>query len=97
MLTVDSSIPLTNGAATLPFTEISWTSRDGDVPAGRFDGSNFRNRHYWISVAIRSQADRRIHAEPELDAGRLLPEGLVVDVGSGDARGQAELRSQSVA
>jgi len=40
VLTVDSSIPLTNGAATLPFTEISWTSRDGDVPAGRYDGSN---------------------------------------------------------
>ena len=40
VLTVDSSIPLTNGAATLPFTEISWTSRDGDVPAGRFDGTS---------------------------------------------------------
>ena len=40
VLTVDSSTPLTNGSATLPFTEISWTSRDGDVPAGRYDGSN---------------------------------------------------------
>lgn len=40
VLSVDSSTPLTNGAATLPFTAFSWTSRDGDVPAGRFDGSN---------------------------------------------------------
>ena len=40
VLTVDSSTPMTNGSAILPFTTISWTSRDGDVPAGRYDGSS---------------------------------------------------------
>lgn len=40
VLSVDSSTPLTNGSASVPFTEISWQSRYGDVPAGRYDGSS---------------------------------------------------------
>ena len=40
ILTADSSIPLTNGVSTIPFTEISWTAQDGDIPDGRFDGTS---------------------------------------------------------
>jgi hypothetical protein len=40
ILTADSSVPLTNGVNTIPFTEISWTAQDGDIPAGRFDGTS---------------------------------------------------------
>ncbi len=39
VLTVDSSIPLRNGAHTTPFTSISWISRNGIIPSGRYDGS----------------------------------------------------------
>lgn len=43
-LTVDSfSQPLKNtsvtSTSTIPFTEISWTARDGDIPSGRFNGT----------------------------------------------------------
>ena len=34
----DSSAPLTNGASTLSFTNISWTTSDGSIPAGTFSG-----------------------------------------------------------
>lgn len=40
IVTADSSTPLSNGTATIPFTDISWTSQDGDIPSGRFDGSS---------------------------------------------------------
>ncbi len=40
ILTADSSVPLTNGVDTIPFTNISWTSQDGDIPDGRFDGTS---------------------------------------------------------
>lgn len=40
VLTVDSSIPLRNGAHTTPFTSISWTAKDGNIPSGRYDGSS---------------------------------------------------------
>ncbi|MBW2635485.1 MAG: hypothetical protein JRE14_15485 [Deltaproteobacteria bacterium] len=40
VVTADSSTPLSNGATTIPFTDISWTSQDGDIPSGRFDGSS---------------------------------------------------------
>ena len=40
ILTVDSSIPLQNAAHTTPFTSISWTARDNNIPAGRYDGSS---------------------------------------------------------
>jgi len=39
VLTVDSSIPLRNGDHTVPFTVISWTTSDGEIPSGRYDGS----------------------------------------------------------
>jgi hypothetical protein len=39
-LTVDTSIPLSNGTGgTIPLSSISWTSRSGDIPAGTFSGS----------------------------------------------------------
>ena len=39
-LTVDSSVPLSNGAGgAIPLTSISWTSSDGSIPSGSFNGS----------------------------------------------------------
>ncbi len=35
----DSSSPLVSGAATLPFTQISWTASDADIPSGTFSGA----------------------------------------------------------
>lgn len=40
VLTADSSLPLQNGSHTVPLSVISWTSQDGDIPAGRYDGSS---------------------------------------------------------
>lgn len=40
VVTADSSAPLSTGLDTIPFTEISWTSQDSDIPAGRFDGTS---------------------------------------------------------
>lgn len=39
IVTADSSTPLTNGTDIIPFTDISWTARDGDIPSGNFTGS----------------------------------------------------------
>ena len=37
-VTMNSTTPLNNGVGdTLPFNEISWTTRDGDIPGGRFN------------------------------------------------------------
>lgn len=36
-LTVDSSTPLSNGAATVPMSNISWISLEGDIPSGTFN------------------------------------------------------------
>ena len=38
IISVDSSMPLSNGGSTIPFTDISWTAQDGDIPSGRFQG-----------------------------------------------------------
>ncbi len=38
-LTADSSAPLSNGAATIPFTQISWVASDADIPSGTFAGA----------------------------------------------------------
>ena len=39
-VTVNSSAPLINGVGdSLPFSEIAWVTRDGDIPAGQFDES----------------------------------------------------------
>lgn len=38
-LVADSSIPLSNGASTLPFTQISWTTSDASIPGGTFSGA----------------------------------------------------------
>jgi hypothetical protein len=39
VLTVDSSVPLRNDYHTVPLTAISWTTSDGEIPSGRYDGS----------------------------------------------------------
>ena len=39
IISVDSSTPLSNGTNTIPFTNISWTAQDGDIPSGNFNGS----------------------------------------------------------
>lgn len=39
-LSVDSSVPLDNGAGgTIPLTSISWTSSDSSIPSGSFNGT----------------------------------------------------------
>lgn len=39
-LSVDSSVPLSNGAGgSIPLTSISWTASEGDIPSGSFNGS----------------------------------------------------------
>ncbi len=35
----NSSTPLTSGPNSIPMTEISWTSANGIIPSGTFDGS----------------------------------------------------------
>ena len=40
IITVDSSTPLSNGTHTIPFTDISWTAKKGDIPSGRFNGTS---------------------------------------------------------
>ncbi len=37
-LVADSSNPLTNGRSSIPFTTVSWTSSDADIPSGTFNG-----------------------------------------------------------
>jgi len=37
-ISVDSSVPLSNGSHTIPFTDISWTAQQGDIPSGSFQG-----------------------------------------------------------
>jgi hypothetical protein len=40
-LTVDSSVPLSNGAGgSIPLTSISWTASDGSIPSGSFNGTS---------------------------------------------------------
>jgi hypothetical protein len=40
-LSVDSSVPLSNGAGgSIPLTSISWTSSDGSIPSGSFNGTS---------------------------------------------------------
>jgi len=39
-LSVDSSVPLSNGSGgTIPLSSIRWTSRQGDIPSGSFSGT----------------------------------------------------------
>ncbi len=45
-LTVNSSAPLTNaGGSSIPFSEFSWTTQDGDIPNGRFNDTAAQNLH----------------------------------------------------
>lgn len=39
IISVDSSMPLSNGSDTIAFSNISWTSRHGDIPSGSFNAS----------------------------------------------------------
>ena len=39
-LSVDSSVPLSNGVGgSIPLSSISWTASDGDIPSGSFNGT----------------------------------------------------------
>jgi hypothetical protein len=39
-VTMNSSAPLVNASgALIPFSDFSWTTQDGDIPAGQFNGS----------------------------------------------------------
>lgn len=38
-LTANSSSPMQSGSNTIPFTQVSWTSDNGIIPSGTFDGS----------------------------------------------------------
>jgi hypothetical protein len=40
LLTVNSSAPLTSGPNTIPLTEISWTSANGIISSGNFNGTS---------------------------------------------------------
>lgn len=40
IITVDSSMPLSNDTHMIPFTDISWTAKKGDIPSGRFNGTS---------------------------------------------------------
>lgn len=39
-ITIDSTDGLNSGGNSIPVTELSWTSAEGDIPAGSFDGSS---------------------------------------------------------
>ena len=39
LLLVNSSTPLISGTNSIPMTEISWTSGNGIIPAGTFNGT----------------------------------------------------------
>lgn len=38
-LVADSSVPLINGASSVPFTTVSWTTSDADIGPGTFTGT----------------------------------------------------------
>jgi hypothetical protein len=53
IVSVDSSTPLSNGTDTIPFTSISWTAQDEDIPSGNFNGSPAQvilppTRAFWL-------------------------------------------------
>jgi len=53
IVSVDSSTPLSNGTDTIPFTSISWTAQDEDIPSGNFTGSPAQvilppTRAFWL-------------------------------------------------
>lgn len=39
-LVADSSVQMSNGASTLPFSQISWSASDADIPSGTFSGAS---------------------------------------------------------
>ena len=41
IITVDSSTPLSNGAHMIPFTDISWTAKKGDIPSPNLEGGTY--------------------------------------------------------
>jgi len=53
IVSADSSTPLSNGTDTIPFTSISWTAQDEDIPSGNFSGSPAQvilppTRAFWL-------------------------------------------------
>ena len=72
VVTADSSIPLSNGTYTIPFADISWVSADGDIPAGRFDGTT--NQEILGRTRARFMVTDRLTFS--YDNTRYLPAGL---------------------
>jgi hypothetical protein len=72
IVTADSSTPLSNGSSTIPFTDISWTSQDEDIPSGRFDGSSAQV----ILGATRAFYQVRDWHTFSYDNTRVLPAGV---------------------
>jgi len=71
VVTADSSTPLSNGTDIIPFTDIRWTSQDGDIPSGRFDGSSAQV----ILGATRAYYQARDWHTFTYDNTRVLPGG----------------------
>lgn len=70
-LTVDSSIPLSNGSGgTMPASEISWTSRDGSIPSGTFaDTTNQPLATFTSSVEVTDRHSFEYRNQNVFEAG----------------------------
>lgn len=70
-LTVDSSTPLDNGAGgTIPVSDISWTSEDGEIPSGSYTGtSNQLLASFSGSLRIRDRLSFSFANDALYDAG----------------------------
>lgn len=75
-LTANSSMPLTNaGGDSIPFSEFSWTSRDGDIPNGRFNDSAVQNLNTFnpgFSTSVRGVIDYLTYS---YDNDQIFPPG----------------------
>jgi hypothetical protein len=70
-LTVDSSTPLDNGSgSTMPTSEISWVSRDEDIPSGSYAGTtNQPLASFLSSVRVKDRHTFQYRNTNVFDAG----------------------------
>ena len=70
-LTVDSSTPLDNGTGgTIPVSDISWTTQDGELPSGSFAGtSNQLLTSFSGSIRVRDRLSFSFANDTLYDAG----------------------------
>jgi hypothetical protein len=70
-LTIDSATPLDNGSgATMPTSEISWVSRDEDIPSGSYAGTtNQPLASFLSSVRVRDRHTFQYRNTNVYDAG----------------------------